>query len=126
MAHQSRMKIVLFDTPADKAEAAVDFWSAALGADAKGGIGPDRPYVKVGAVHNAVDVMVQQIDGPPRIHVDIETDDLEAEVERLEKLGARRVQMIDSWWVMEAPSGHVFCVVPIHSNDFPAGANRWG
>lgn len=119
------MKVVLFDTPAEDAQAAVDFWSAALGGNAKHEIGPERPYVKAGVVHSTVDVMVQRIDGPPRIHVDIETNDLEAEVERLEKLGARRVEKVEGWWVMEAPSGHVFCVVPIQSDDFPDGANRW-
>jgi len=34
-----------------------------------------------------------------RVHVDIHTDDLEAEVKRLERLGAERVQQAHSWWV---------------------------
>ena len=45
------------------------------------------------------------------MHLDIETDNIEAEVERLEKLGAKRVVKIHSWWVMEAPTGQRFCVV---------------
>jgi len=37
--------------------------------------------------------------------LDIETDDVEAEVKRLGALGARRVKQIKRWWVMEAPTG---------------------
>ena len=57
--------------------------------------------------------------------IDIETDNIEAEVLRLEKLGARRVAQTKSWWVMEAPSGHRFCVVPHLRADFDSKANDW-
>lgn len=60
-----------------------------------------------------------------RVHFDIETDDVEAEVRRLERLGAHRRHQVESWWVMEAPSGHVFCVVPVQSQAWPAGAVEW-
>ena len=123
--HQSRLKVVLFDTPEANAQAGVEFWSAALGGEPGKSVTPDDPYARVGYVHNTVDAMVQRIDGEPRIHIDIETDDLDSEVSRLETLGAERVEFVESWWVMKAPSGHIFCVVPIHSGDFPEGANRW-
>ncbi len=123
--HRSRLKVVLFDTPAEDAQAGVDFWSAALGGDTGKTVTSEDPYGRVGYVRNAVDAMVQRTDSEPRIHVDIETDDLEAEVSRLEKLGAERVEFVEQWWVMKAPSGHIFCVVPIQSNDFPNGANQW-
>lgn len=119
------MKVVLFDTPAEDAQAAVDFWSQALGHDSPEQIGTNRPYVRVGELHNAADMFVQRIDSPPRIHIDIETDNVDAEVSRLEALGAVRREKVESWWVMEAPSGHIFCVVPIQSKDFPDGAKNW-
>ena len=50
---------------------------------------------------------------PGRVHLDIKSDDVESEVTRLERLGAKRVRRVKSWWVMEAPSGHRFCVVPL-------------
>ncbi len=125
MAHKSRLKVILFDTPAADAQAGVDFWTAALGGEAGKTISTSDPYARVGKVHNAVDAMVQQIDGESRIHVDIETDDLDAEVSRLEQLGATRVEFVERWWVMKAPSGHIFCVVPIQSEDFPDDANSW-
>jgi hypothetical protein len=59
------------------------------------------------------------------VHLDIETDDIEAEVRRLEKLGAQEVERIRDWVVMEAPTGHRFCVVPPQRSQFAAEANRW-
>ena len=59
------------------------------------------------------------------MHVDIETDDVDAEVERLEQLGGRRVAAVKSWWVMEAPTGQRFCVVPMQNTGFAGAANLW-
>jgi hypothetical protein len=60
-----------------------------------------------------------------RVHLDIETDDIDAEVRRLEKLGAKRVQAVHDWWVMEAPTGQRFCVVRATSKSFADRATRW-
>jgi len=68
---------------------------------------------------------VQQVEHASRVHLDIETDDIEAEVRRLEGLGARRVAQVQSWWVMEAPTGQRFCVVRKAAANFDATANRW-
>jgi hypothetical protein len=60
------------------------------------------------------------------VHLDIETDDLEAEAVRLEKLGAKRVAFVRGrWWVMEAPSGHRFCIVQKQRKAFGPHVNRW-
>jgi hypothetical protein len=59
------------------------------------------------------------------VHLDIETNDIEAEVVRLEALGARRVEQVKRWWVMEAPTGQRFCVVPPQRPDFEDKANVW-
>ena len=61
----------------------------------------------------------------PRYHIDIETDDVDAEVRRLERLGARRVRRVESWWIMEAPTGQLLCVIPPSYNDFPDNARAW-
>jgi hypothetical protein len=54
--------------------------------------------------------------GKVRVHFDLRVDDVSAEVERLEKLGARRVdvgQGHDVAWVpMADPEGNEFCVCP--------------
>lgn len=49
-----------------------------------------------------------------RLHLDLTPDDLNAEVARLESLGARRLMFVDEgpqpWWVMADPEGNEFCV----------------
>ena len=60
-----------------------------------------------------------------RVHIDIEADDIEAEVRRLEALGARQVERIHTWCVMEAPTGQRFCVVRVQRSDFKERANVW-
>ena len=61
---------------------------------------------------------------PSRVHLDIETDDIEAEVQRLEALGAKRVEQGPHLGVMEAPTGQRFCVVRPQRTDFAERANR--
>ena len=80
---------------------------------------------RAGGIHVTVLRRVQRGDHPSRVHLDIETDDIEAEVARLEGLGAKRVEQVSSWWIMEAPSGHRFCVIPASRAGFEARANRW-
>ena len=68
---------------------------------------------------------MQAVEHDSRIHLDIEADDLDAEVARLEKLGAKRIGFVKRWWVMEAPTGQRFCVVRPQSEDFAERANQW-
>ena len=56
-------------------------------------------------------VLLQKVEHDSRIHLDIEADDLDAEAERLEKLGARKIKFVKRWWLMQAPSGQVFCII---------------
>ena len=70
-------------------------------------------------------VEIQKVDHPSRVHIDIEADDVEAEVARLEKLGAKRIASIREWVVLEAPTGQRFCVVPVISADFANRAHTW-
>ena len=57
--------------------------------------------------------------------IDCQTDDIEAEVNRLEKPGARRIADIRRWVVMEAPTGQRFCVVNPQRANFVDTANSW-
>ncbi|MDQ4105707.1 MAG: hypothetical protein M3157_00830, partial [Actinomycetota bacterium] len=71
---------------------------------------------------------VQSGDHPSRVHIDIETDGIEAEVRRLERLWAKRVEQVKSWCVMETPTGQRFCVKNPRDQGSPArrtcGMNR--
>jgi Glyoxalase-like domain len=58
--------------------------------------------------------------------LDIHTDDLAAGVERLEGLGAERVQQAHSWQVMRDPAGLPFCVTPDRAGTLSErNAHRW-
>ena len=59
---------------------------------------------------------VQAVDDAPRYHLDIETDDVSAEVGRLIGLGATEMARRDGWTVLRALGGHLVCVVPVQSD----------
>ena len=123
--HKSRLAGFIIDCRTDDLEAATRFWSAALGLPAKPGAPVDPLYRTLDTAPDEVHLEVQQVTHPSRVHLDIETDDIEAEVRRLEALGARRVEQIRTWWVMEAPTGQRFCVVRPQRPHFAEQANRW-
>jgi hypothetical protein len=120
--HKSRLSAIGIDCQGGDLEGHARFWSAALGrpTTTRGG-----PYVALENRENQPIAFVQRVDHPSRVHLDIETDDVEAEVARLEALGANRLEKIKSWWVLEAPSGHRFCVVPADEGPLTADANTW-
>lgn len=62
------------------------------------------------------------------MHLDIETDDIEAEVARLGALGAREVSRPHDarWVVMQVPTGQRFCVVRMKYPGKGVPANTWG
>jgi predicted enzyme related to lactoylglutathione lyase len=121
--HRSRFAGLIIDCNTDDLEAAGRFWSQAFGVPAKPGT--DISYVTLDMPPGEPHVEVQEVDHPSRVHVDIEADDIKAEVARLEALGAKKIADIKSWCVMEAPTGQRFCVVPAESAVFDAKANRW-
>ncbi len=124
--HKSRLAVLVIDCQGEDLDEAATFWSRALGAPVQADEGgSDGTYVKLETAPDEIDVLLQKVEHPSRVHLDIETDDIEAEVRRLEALGAKRVAWIKRWWVMEAPSGHRFCVVPPQRPDFEAKATSW-
>lgn len=95
------------------------FWTAALDYVPREPIGDDFALLhpRDGAgVSVSLDAVPSPRVLPPRIHLDLYADDQDAEVSRLESLGARRVhwdrQPADSDYViMEDPEGNRFCVI---------------
>lgn len=124
--HRSRLAAIGIDCPSETHLATARFWSGALtpGAPPPEEASDDDPYTEAGRVGTR-EVFVQRIDGPARVHLDIETDDVEAEAARLEALGARRLRRVETWWVMEDPSGQPFCIVRPQTPDFPGDAVTW-
>jgi hypothetical protein len=125
--HKSRLGQIIIDCGTGDIDAAAAFWGAALGAPTRRLKSPeDAAYRMIEGPPEEPRILLQSVDHPSRVHLDIETNDVEAEVRRLEALGARRIVQVRTWWVMEAPSGHRFCVLPPQRPDFDtAEANRW-
>ncbi|MFM9270970.1 VOC family protein [Halomonas elongata] len=114
--HYSRLAGLVIDCETDDLSRSADFWSQALGHKTKDSRRPeDEGYVLLETKPDEPHIELQAVGHPSRVHIDIETDDVEAEVSRLERLGAKRLRKARHWWIMEAPSGHRFCV--IHSDD---------
>jgi predicted enzyme related to lactoylglutathione lyase len=127
MAHRSRLAGFIIDCNTDDLDAAARFWSRALGvtiADADAGDGTAE-YQMFGDTPGGLQIEVQKVDHPSRVHLDIEADDVDAEAARLEALGAKRIGFVKRWWVMEAPTGQRFCVVKMKSPDQGAPPNDW-
>ena len=106
--HRSRLKAILIDCNEDSYRKGVGFWAAALGAEARR---DDDRYSTLDGRFGGMRLVTQSVKDQSAYHLDIETDDVEAEVARLEKLGAVRKYKVQTWWVMRAPSGHDFCVI---------------
>ena len=99
-------------------EALAPFWVEALGLERVGAAGT---YVMLSSPSGALPKLLLQRVGEPkvaknRMHLDIETPDVEGEVNRLEVLGAHRVEAGERsehgsrWVVMADPEGNEFCV----------------
>lgn len=124
--HRSRLGAIIIDCRTDDLDQAAEFWGHALDYPTRRSDDPeDENYVLLETEPNQLQVEVQKVDHPSRVHIDIETDNIEAEVKRLEKLGARRIEQVKSWWVMEAPTGQRFCVIEPQRSEFANEANVW-
>lgn len=122
--HKSRLAGLVIDSKVGDVNEAAEFWSKALGhpcIESKENWA--LKYVHLKTHDNQPQVLIQKVDHDSRVHLDIETDNIEAEVARLEKLGASVVEALARWTVMEAPTGHRFCVVNPQRKDFADADN---
>jgi catechol 2,3-dioxygenase-like lactoylglutathione lyase family enzyme len=124
--HHSRLCALLIDCNVADIDEAARFWAAALGRP----VDPDHPgtrgdYRMLATIPGDPLVQLQRVAHDSRVHLDIETDDIPAEVARLEKLGASVVERLERWVVMQAPSGQRYCVVRVQRPGFEGNANRW-
>ncbi|WP_136069188.1 VOC family protein [Modicisalibacter radicis] len=121
--HKSRLACLVIDGQNDVNEAAY-FWSQALGCEIAE---TDGRYTRLATPADQPQVLIQRVTHPSRVHLDIESDDIEAEVARLQALGASVVERLSRWVVMQAPTGHRFCIVEPQRADFASapGVNVW-
>ena len=124
--HHSRLCSLQIDCKVEDIDAAARFWAAALGWR----VDTDHPgsrdnYRQLATPPGEPMVQLQRVEHESRVHLDIEADDIEAEVARLEKLDATVFKRLERWVVMQAPTGQRFCVVRAQRPGFPKNATRW-
>jgi Glyoxalase-like domain len=124
--HRSRFSTLLIDVPTDEAAKAAAFWSAALGVPADPVAGEEQ-FTSLPGILDGLTVAVQAVDDTARYHLDIETDDVDAETERLLALGAVEINRWLECRILRVPGGHIICVIPLHSDPevFARNAKTW-
>lgn len=117
--HRILLREVIVDVPTAALEATRAFWAAALLASPR--VLADHPeFTALDGTAALPHVGLQDIgDAPARYHLDLESDDVEAEVDRLVRLGATEVYRGDGWVTLQDPAGLLLCVVPPESDEFP-------
>jgi len=126
VTHYSRLSKIVIDVPEDVHDQELTFWQGAMGQE----FDQYEPYPEYHGTDlhgHELGMIIQRIGGSQsRLHVDIHTDDLEAEIARLEALGAKRQFQAHSWWVMSDPAGLLFCVIPDDRTVFTdENSQRW-
>ena len=125
--HRSRIGIVLIDHPEEVYETTLGFWAGVIGEQA--GVAKESPILRIGTLAGSLGLEVQRTGSgtPARIHLDIETDDIAAEVDRLVGLGATIEQERDGVTVLCDPGNLVFCVVGVQTDqaEFDRHARTW-
>jgi len=119
---QMSLEIQCIDVDADDPSTLATFWQEALGwrrthdtdrevvleppaGSPQDGVAPDLLFLKV----------PEGKTGKNRLHLDLRPDDQEAELARLEALGATRVDVGQGergWVVLADPEGNEFCLLP--------------
>jgi hypothetical protein len=106
----SRLHAVV-DVPEEQHAVAADFWGRVFGWPV-GAPWPGHPELRsfeppVGTAY----LHLQRVDGPPGVHVDVESGERAATVSHAVGLGAEPLAAYDEWTTLRSPGGLPFCVV---------------
>jgi predicted enzyme related to lactoylglutathione lyase len=125
--HRSRIGLVLIDHPEDQWDEALRFWAGVQGVTPNGEDSGSPEYRSIGVLGSvALESQRTGVGTPPRLHLDIESDDVAAEVARVVALGASVVEAREEYTILADPAGLVFCVVPVQTGeDFEREARSW-
>jgi predicted enzyme related to lactoylglutathione lyase len=125
--HRSRLGTIVIDC--DDIEAGSHFWAGVFGSGLKGICTDEDPYLALAEPVSGLRILLQRVpekkNAKNRVHLDIETDDVEAEVRRIEALGGRGKTAFPNYWIMEDPCGNEFCVIPPETEGFPKWTREW-
>jgi predicted enzyme related to lactoylglutathione lyase len=133
MTHH-RSRICHFVLDCNDLDRATAFWSAAL--DAVEELLSDTSrhvYRRLRLPDSDIRILLQLTNdaktSKERMHLDLETDDVEAEVKRLEALGATRYdhqkERGHDFWVLRDPWGNEFCVLQPEFPNLLARRRPW-
>jgi predicted enzyme related to lactoylglutathione lyase len=129
-----RSRVCHFVVDVDDLDRAVTFWSMALEATEEAvSPGSEHVYRRLRLPDSEIRIILQNTSdekaSKERMHLDLETDNVEAEVERLEALGASRrdhqQEQGHDFWVMRDPWGNEFCVLQVMFPDLLAQRRPW-
>jgi len=132
MRHHSRLCHFVIDV--SDLDQGVSFWSSALNAAEEPLSNKSRHiYRRLRLPDSEIRVLLQKTNdektSKERMHLDLETDDVEAEVKRLEALGATRWDHQQErgfdFWVMHDPWGNEFCVLHPEFPELLARQEPW-
>jgi predicted enzyme related to lactoylglutathione lyase len=125
--HRSRIGLVLIDHPEDRWDDALAFWAGVQGVTPVSEEESMPEYRSLGTIGSvALESQRTGAGTPPRVHLDIETDDVAAEVARVVALGASVLEAREGYTILLDPGGLVFCVVPVQTGeDFEREALTW-
>lgn len=122
--HRILLREVVLDVPSAALDASRTFWSAALAATPRV-VGDAGEFTSLDDAAALPHVALQDVGTTPaRHHLDLESDDVEAEVARLLRLGATEVSRGDSIVVLADPAGLLLCVLPPESDEFPTRSRQ--
>ncbi len=129
-----RRRLCQFVIDVSDLDEGIAFWSAALNA-------AEEPLPKTSShvyrqlrlPEGEIRILLQRTEdekvSKERMHLDIETDDVEAEVKRLEALGATRwdhqQERGSDFWVLRDPWGNELCVLQPTFPELLAQAKAW-
>jgi Glyoxalase-like domain len=123
--HRSRLGNIVIDCQTDDLLSEAQFWSAALGFPLPRDLDAASNFIQLVTPTGDVQIIIQRVRHEARAHLDIETDSIVSEIARLQRSGATVVSRKNGWVVMQAPTGHGFCVGSPYRGGFDKGANVW-
>ena len=130
--HRSRLCHFVIDV--SNLDHGLRFWAAALGATEEILPEASQPvYRMLRLPDSEIRILLQRTDdvksSKERMHLDLESDDIEAEVKRLESLGATRWDHQQErgfdFWIMRDPWSNEFCVLDTEFPDLLESREPW-
>jgi hypothetical protein len=112
---RSRLAQLCIDIPHDRYGTELDFWTSVTGWRRGASRRPEFNFL-LPPKGFPVQLLLQRLDATDdatttRAHVDLGTDDVDAEVARLEELGSTQLAQVGSWRIMSDPAtGLPYCV----------------